>query len=39
MGLPLDPPTVWLTRSMKDTELDLKPIVLMFARLLPITLK
>src|SRR4029450_1013045 len=37
IGLTLDPPTVWLTRSMKVTPLDLKPIVLMFARLFPIT--
>ena len=36
-ALELDPPTVWLTRSMNVTALDLKPIVLMFARLFPIT--
>src|SRR5688572_13993535 len=39
IGLALEPPTVWLTRSMNVTPLDLKPIVLMFARLLPITLR
>src|SRR3954467_5789768 len=38
IGLELDPPTDWLTRSEKFTELDLKPIVLMFARLFPMTL-
>src|SRR3954449_2261840 len=38
IGLALDPPTDWLTRSAKLTELDLKPIVLMLARLFPMTL-
>src|SRR5215210_3318476 len=39
IGFRLDPPTVWLTRSWNVTELDLKPTVLMFARLFPITLR
>ena len=39
IGLTLVPPTVWLTRSAKLTELVLKPTVLMFARLLPMTLR
>src|SRR5688572_21560044 len=39
IGFTLDPPTVWLTRSWKVTELALKPTVLMFARLFPITLR
>ena len=33
----LDPPTDWLTRSEKLTLLDLKAIVLMLARLFPMT--
>ena len=39
IGLMLEPPTFWLTRSMNETVLALKPIVLMFARLLPMTLR
>ena len=39
IGFWLPPPMVWLTRSMKVTELVLNPTVLMFARLLPITLR
>src|SRR5436190_21189092 len=39
IGFELVPPIVWLTRSMNVTELDLKPTVLMFARLLPMTLR
>ena len=39
IGLMLDPPVVWLTRSMNVTALLLKPIVFMFARLLPMTFR
>ena len=39
IGFWLVPPTVWLTRSAKLTTLDLKPTVLMFARLFPMTLR
>src|SRR5262245_12142959 len=39
IGFALDPPTVWLTRSWHVTELDLKPDVLLFAGLFPITLR
>src|SRR5665647_3423978 len=39
IGFELVPPTVWLTRSWNDTLLALKPMVLMFARLLPMTPK
>ena len=38
-GFTLVAPTVWLTRSEKLTALVLKPTVLMFARLLPMTLR
>ena len=38
IGFELEPPTFWLTRSMNWTELALNATVLMFARLLPITL-
>ena len=37
-GFTLVPPTDWLTRSAKLTLLDLNATVLMFARLLPMTL-
>ena len=37
VGLALEPPTDWLTRSAKSTMLDLKPTVLRFARLFPMT--
>ena len=38
IGFALGPPTDWLTRSENSTVLALKPTVLMFARLLPMTL-
>jgi len=38
-GLTLVVPVDWLTKSAKLTALALKPTVLMFARLLPITLR
>src|SRR5262245_7266832 len=38
IGLAVEPPTDWLTRSANSTVLLLIAIVLMFARLLPITL-
>jgi hypothetical protein len=38
IGFALGPPTDWLTRSEKFTELPLKATVFRFARLLPITL-
>ena len=39
VGLALVLPTFWLTRSPKATALDLNPIVLMFDRLFPMTLR
>ncbi len=39
IGFWLVPPTDWLTRSENDTLLALKPTVLRFARLLPMTLE